>query len=141
MADEGEHSFSYALLAHGPDWTVEDTVRAAHAFNLPVQVRLVGTGGDLPAAGSLVSSDHDHAVVDTVKPAEDGDGLIVRVYDCANRRGPVTLQFGRSVGSAEAVTILEEPDTGAGTITVSGEKLHFDLLPFQVRSFRVRLRR
>ncbi|MGH2410809.1 MAG: glycoside hydrolase family 38 C-terminal domain-containing protein, partial [Chloroflexota bacterium] len=141
MADEGEHFFSYALLPHGPDWTIEDTVRAAHAFNLPVQARLVGAGGDLPAAGSLVSSDHDHAVVDTVKPAEDGDGLIVRVYDCANRRGPVTLQFSRSLGSAEAVTILEELDSEAGPLTVDGGMLHFDLLPFQVRSFRVRLRR
>jgi len=100
----------------------------------------VGTGGDLPATGSLVSSDRDHAVVDTVKPAEDGDGLIVRVYDCANRRGPVTLQFGRSLDSAESVTILEEPDPEAATLSVTGDKLHFDLLPFQVRSFRVRLR-
>ncbi|HVA88530.1 MAG TPA: alpha-mannosidase [Chloroflexota bacterium] len=140
MADEGTHTFSYALLPHGPDWTIEDTIRAAHAFNLPVQARLVGTGGDLPAAGSLVSSDHDHAVVDTVKPAEDGDGLIVRVYDCANRRGPVTLQFGRSLSSAEAVTILEEPDREAGTLTLAGDRLHCDLLPFQVRSFRVRLK-
>jgi len=141
MADEGEHFFSYALLPHGPDWTIEDTVRAAHAFNLPVQARMVGTGGDLPATGSLVGSDHDHAVVDTVKPAEDGDGLIIRVYDCANRRGPVTLQFGRSPASAESVTILEEPDPEAAPLTVAGEKLHFDLLPFQVRSFRVRFRR
>jgi alpha-mannosidase len=138
-ADEGEHRFSYALLPHGPDWTIEDTVRAAHAFDLPVRAHLVGSGGMLPADGSLVSSDHAHAVVDTVKPAEDGDGLIVRVYDCAGRRGPVSLSFNRPLSFAEAVTILEEPDPEAGSITVDGEMLHFALLPFQVRSFRVRL--
>ena len=150
LADEGQHRFSYALLPHGPDWTIEDTVRAAYAFNLPPRLRLLdgqsGKGGTTGvgrrgerATQSLVRSDSEHAVVDTVKPAEDGEGLIVRVYDCANRRGAVTLTFLLPVVAASSVTLLEEPDDLAEAIEVEGNALTFSLLPFQVRSFRVRL--
>jgi alpha-mannosidase len=138
-ADEGEHLFSYALLPHGPDWSIEDTVRAAHAFNLPVQAHAVGESGMLPAAGSLISTDQAHVVIDTVKPAEDGNGLIVRVYDGAGRRGPVTMVFAYLLRSVEAVTILEEADREAAPHAVAGAMLRFTLLPFQVRSFRILL--
>ncbi len=140
LADEGAHSFAYALFPHGADWHIEDTVRAAIAFNLPVRARYVpGTGTRLPAQASFVRSDRGHAVVDTVKPAEDGSGLIVRVYDCANQRGAVTLTFANQVVKASSVTILEEPDSAAGPVRVEGASLTFTILPFQVRSFRVAL--
>jgi alpha-mannosidase len=107
---------------------------------MPVYARLVpGEGRLLPPARSLVASDSAHAVVDTVKPAEDGHGLIVRVYDCANRRGRVTLSFANLIASAQPVTILEEPDP-AVELEIAEDTLRFDLLPFQVRSFRVVLR-
>ena len=150
LADEGHHRFSYALMPHGPGWSIEETVSAAYAFNLPARFRLLegqaGKGG-ITGRGhrgeltmqSLVRSDSDHAVVDTVKPAEDSEGLIVRVYDCANRRGAVTLTFLLPVVAATAVTLLEEPDDMAEAIEVEGNTLTFGLLPFQVRSFRVRL--
>lgn len=141
LADEGEHRFSYALLPHGPDWTIADTVRAAYAFNLPVQARTLSAqsgGAGVPA--SLVASDGAHVVVDTVKPAEDGDGLIVRVYDCANQRGQVGLRFAYPVVAATPVNLLEEPDAAISAPTLDGDRVRFELLPFQVRSFRVRLR-
>jgi alpha-mannosidase len=142
LADEGEHHFSYALLPHGPEWSIADTVREAYAFNLPVHALPVhaqqrGSAG-LPA--SLITSVSDHAVVDTVKPAENGDGVIVRVYECANRRGPVTLRFAYSLAAAQPVTILEDRDDAAEAVVASDRELRFDLLPFQVRSFRVHLR-
>ncbi len=138
MADEGTQSFSYALLPHGPDWSIENTVQAAVAFNMPARARAVpGSGSKLSAQASFVSSDRAHAVVDTVKPAEDGNGTIVRVYDCANRRGTVTLTFAQPIEKASAVTILEEPDGAAGPLHVDGRSLVFEILPFQVRSFRV----
>ena len=146
LADEGHHRFSYALMPHGPDWSIEETVSAAYAFNLPARFRLVeghagksGTTGVGLATQSLIRSDGEHAVVDTVKPAEDGKGLIVRVYDCANRRGVVTLTFLLPVVVATSVTLLEELDEMAEAIEVEGNALTFSLLPFQVRSFRVRL--
>ncbi|WP_232282817.1 glycoside hydrolase family 38 C-terminal domain-containing protein [Roseiflexus sp. RS-1] len=41
--------------------------------------------------------------VETIKTADDGDGLIVRMYEAHNQRGQVCLDFGRPVESAVEV--------------------------------------
>src|SRR5206468_2928452 len=49
LADEGRHTFSYALFPHGPDWTIADTVRAAYTLNLPASGQLLDARqGTLP---------------------------------------------------------------------------------------------
>lgn len=139
-ADQGTHFLSYALLPHGPDWTVQETVRAAYAFNLPLTARRVaGNEGSLPASLSLVGTGSRHAVIDTVKPAEDGEGIIVPVYDCAGGRETTELVFCSPIISAQAVTILEEQDTAAPAPHVAGNRMTFELRTFGIHSFRVRL--
>lgn len=44
-------------------------------------------------------SDKDNAVIEVVKKAEDSDAVIVRLYECYNRRTPVTLIFGKELTS------------------------------------------
>ena len=139
-ADQGIQLCCYALWPHGPDWTVAETVQAAYALNLPLTaLRRTGEGGTLPASQSLVRTSSRQAVIDTVKPAEDGDGLIVRVYDCAGGHDRTELVFCAPVAAAQAVTILEELDGAAAAPRVDGSRLTFELGPFGVRSFRVRL--
>jgi alpha-mannosidase len=141
-ADQGLHHFSYALFPHGPGWTIAETVRAGYAFNLPVTAARHGpnpNAGNLPPSQSLVSTASRHAVIDTVKPAEDGDGLIVRVYDCAGGRERTELLFAGSVNAAVAVNLLEDPDPDVPAPRLDGNTLSFDLPAFGVRSFRVRL--
>jgi alpha-mannosidase len=73
---------------------------------------------------------------ETVKPAEDGDGLIVRVYDAHNTRGSATLTFAREIVSAEETTMLEEP---IGPADHAGRDLRFTVRPYGIATFRVRL--
>ncbi|HEU0166446.1 MAG TPA: glycoside hydrolase family 38 C-terminal domain-containing protein [Chloroflexota bacterium] len=139
-ADQGIQHCCYALWPHGPAWTVEETVQAAYALNLPITaLRATGGGGSLPASQSLVTTSGRHAVIDTVKPAEDGEGIIVRVYDCAGGRQTTELVFCSPIMSAQAVTVLEEQDTAAPAPQVDGNRMTFALRTFGVHSFRVRL--
>ena len=73
--DKGEHDFAYALLPHAGDAYAGGVAKAAYALNRPL--RVVG-GEETP---SLVATDCEHAVVETVKPAYDGKGIVVRVYN------------------------------------------------------------
>jgi alpha-mannosidase len=139
-ADQGVHHFSYALYPHGPEWTIADTAREGYAFNLPVTaVRHTGGFGDLPVTQSLISTSSRHAVIDTAKPAEDGDGIIVRVYDCAGGRERTELVFATPPTDVVAVNLLEEPDAAVEAPSLKGNTLSFELPAFGVRSFRVRL--
>lgn len=77
--DAGRHIFTYSLLPHAGGFSVESVVRPAYELNAPLLAHLGGTYAGAPLIGAL-SPDH---VVETVKPAESGDGVIVRVYDAA----------------------------------------------------------
>lgn len=57
-------------------------------------------GGNLPASYSFVQADKENVVIEAVKKAEDSDAVIVRLYECYNRRGQTTLTFPRPVKRA-----------------------------------------
>jgi len=61
-----------------------------------------------------------------LKRAEDGVGLVLRVYEPAGARGPVRLALPDGWRIAGSVDILERP------VEASGE-----LRPFEVRSWRL----
>ncbi len=95
-----------------------------------------GASGALSEGIALVTTDRPGLVIETVKPAEDGDGLIVRVYDAHNSRGPASLTFARPIASAEETNMLEAP---AGPVEYSGRTLRFEARPYGISTFRVRL--
>ncbi len=133
VADQGAHEFSYALLPHQGDWRVGETVRHAYLFNMPAPARF--SSRQMQTA-SLVTTDRPGLVIETVKAAENGDGIIVRVYDAHNTRGPATLTFVREIQSAEATNLLEE---SAGPADVSGRALRLNVRPYGIQTFRLRL--
>ncbi len=77
-------------------------------------------------------------MIDTVKVAEDGDGLIVRLYDCAGSRGWATLTFAHRISEAVLCNLLEDtlPDV---ELAIDGHTLRLHVEPFQVRTLRVKL--
>jgi alpha-mannosidase len=142
-ADEGLHRFTYSLLPHVGDWREAQTVRRAYELNVPV-VCVTGpkkatskastTSGI--ANSSFIQTECTHIVVETVKPAEDGDGLIVRLYETHNQRGPATITFVTPILSAQECNLLEEP---INDVAFEGKTLSFQVRPFEIKTFRVRL--
>jgi alpha-mannosidase len=89
----------------------------------------------LPAP-SFIQTDCAHVIVETVKPAEDGDGLIVRLYEAHNQRGRGTLTFATSIHSAQECNLLEEP---INNVSCQGNTLSFQVRPFEIKTFRIHL--
>jgi alpha-mannosidase len=143
-ADEGLHRFTYSLLPHVGDWREAQSVRRAYELNAPVVCvagqRKVPSLPPAPAGGrgsaSFLQVESTHVIVETVKPAEDGDGLIVRLYEAHNQRGGGTLTFVTSILSAHECNLLEEP---IGEVSFQGKTLSFQVRPFEIKTFRIRL--
>jgi alpha-mannosidase len=142
-ADQGRHRFMYSLLPHQGDWREAQVVRRAYELNVPLQA--VGeinnavsgaSGANSKETYSFLQTDCEHVIVETVKPAEDGDGLIVRLYEAHNQRGNGTITFARPIVSAQECNLLEEAGNNA---SYSGNGLEFQVKPFEIKSFRVRL--
>jgi alpha-mannosidase len=83
-----------------------------------------------------VYTDTPHIVVETVKPAEDGNGLIVRLYEAYNQRGPGSITFESTIVSAQECNLLE---AAIGDATYQENTLYFQVKPFEIKTFRVRL--
>jgi alpha-mannosidase len=131
-ADVGEHTFTYALLPHTGTWR-EGTIPAAYGLNNPLILKKVHRyeGHDFH---QLLSVEPENVVIETVKWAEDGRGLIVRLYESQRKRGKVTIHTGFDVDRVFITNMLEE---GEDSATVSGRVIEFDVRPYQIVTLRI----
>ena len=135
-ADQGEHTFAYSLLPHAGG-VGETTIAAAYALNDPLLAVRSGTGGssgEMKAALSFLQVDKPNAVIETVKRAEDGSGLIVRLYEAQRQRGPVTLHTGFKLAKVERTNLLEAPRE---RLEHQDDRVTFDLKPFQIVTLKL----
>jgi alpha-mannosidase len=139
-ADQGLHQFTYSLWPHQGDWFTGGVHRAAYDLNYPLLTfTSSGEPGTTPAQLSLVTCDQANVIIETIKRAEDSDALVIRLYECANRRGPLTLRLGLPAARVWDTNLLEEqrqPASLAGDgLTITGA-----IAPYQIKTFVVELR-
>ena len=132
VTDQEIHHFTYALFPHQEGWQAGGTVRQAFFLNQPA---LVTAGGTADAGESLASVDVPNVVLETIKQAEDGDGVILRMYECENALTPVTLTWAKPFTSAEAENCIEQK---TGEVEVSGNQIRFTIKPYEVKTIRIR---
>jgi alpha-mannosidase len=133
-ADEGEHHFTYSVLPHVGDWTDAGVAAEAFALNSPL---IVAPAGDhSPGAFGLVEASGLPLALGSLKRAEDGDALILRLYEPHGARGEATLRFARPLRQVTAVNLLEEPDETPG-IAWDGDTVRIEARPFQVLTLRI----
>jgi len=100
----GVHTFHYALVPYGGDregygWL--STFPRAYAFNAPMRAVVADPhDGPLPAALSFVEVSPTSVAISAIKLAEEGNGLIVRVWNIApvpvEARLRLNLPFSRA---------------------------------------------
>lgn len=134
-ADQEEHVFTYALYPHKEMWCAAGTVQEAYKLNQPAYA----TKGELKNTGkSFISTDKDNIIIETVKPAENGDGMIVRLYDCENSLTKVTLTFAEGMlESVEECNLMEEKEAD---IEACGNSFTVSVKPYEIKTYRVRLK-
>ncbi len=132
-ADQGEHLMVYSLLPHEGDWR-ENVVQEAYALNDPLILRRVNGASGTQAAASLVSVNVDSVVIETVKQAEDGNGIVVRLYENQRNRGKITLKAGFNIAEAYHCNLLEENEQ---TLPVEDNQVRLDITPYQIITLRL----
>ena len=149
-ADQGEQHFAYSLLPHAGGWD-ETTIASAYALNDPlivwresakqrtsesdVRPSLTGSalGGGV-AGAPFIAVDKPNIVVETIKRAEDGNGVIVRLYESQRRRGTVTLTTGFDLAEAWHTNLLEENQIALAT---AGNSIALFVKPYEIVTLRL----
>jgi alpha-mannosidase len=140
MADYGEHQFKYSFYPHVDSWNVE-TQREAYLLNDPILV--FKPNGEGPTANrtsrlpSLISTSAPNVIIETIKRAEDGDGIIIRLYESQRKRGPVQIRFGRALDSAWATNLLEGNESA---LHIDQYSILLNLRPYQIITLRAKFK-
>ena len=135
QADQGEHRMVYSLLPHPGDWR-SGVPQQAYDLNDPLIVRPVAPGGAGTAAGghTLLTVGAPNIIVETIKQAEDGNGLIVRLYENERSRGKVTVRAGFPLQAVYHCNLLEENQE---SLPVEDNAFVFQTRPYQIATFRL----
>ena len=134
-ADRGIHHFTYSIFPHAGDLRDGRVVEEAAALNRPLLVQEIPAtrGAGLPLSHSFLSCTHPSAVIEAVKRAEDGRGIIVRVYEAHGSRARAKLRYGLPFRKAHRCDLLERP---LETLPTRDQEISFELRPFEITTFR-----
>ena len=102
--DQGSQTMRWQLVPHAGAWQDAGVVQAAHDLNAPMPfIREYAHDGDLDPVASLVTvTPPDQVVVTTLKQAEEGDDLVLRLYEPAGRAAKVRIDLPLVGASFEA---------------------------------------
>jgi alpha-mannosidase len=125
LADEGVQDLTYSLLPHLGGWFEGGVLAEAEDLNRPLFFRLAQAAA---GARRLLEVGGRPTALGALKPAEDGDGLILRLYEPAGGRGTIEIAPPPGWRVAAEVNLLEDAMPASGMIVG----------PFQIRSYRLR---
>ena len=95
---------------------------------------------DAPAGSAYVVLTHDHAldfliVAEALKRSQDGQGLILRVYESKGIRGTVKVDLcfdARQVHETNLMEVVEAP------VALTGRSFAAPIAPFEIKTFLIR---
>lgn len=127
----GRWTFHYSIIPYAGAW--EEAMVHAHRFARPMRAVCPRQGNGLLAVHTaLVEVEPSQLVVSTVKLAEDGGGVVVRVYNAACRPISGRPRLFAGTGKVEEVDLNESPiaplPTEEGWVQV-------EMRPNQVRTY------
>lgn len=138
-ADKEIHEFTYSLYPHSGDWRKAGTVAMAYNLNCPMYVKLEDAHkGELPKEISFASVDKENVIIEVVKHCEDSDDIIIRVYESYNRRTKARLSLLNSIAEVKECNLLEED---IANISFEGNSFEFEIKPYEIKTFKVTLRK
>lgn len=133
-ADQEEHFFTYSLYPHKGTWRQSETVQEAMNLNVPMKA---AKGAAAKERYSFMEVDRPNVVLETIKKAEDGDGVIVRLYEVQNSRSYVNLKVDGCIVDAKEMDLLENPTES--NLEVGEHEIGFTIKPYEIRTIRIRL--
>ena len=125
--DRGEHRFTYSLLPFAGAFRDSGVTRAGYALNLPVQV----LPGVCPKAAGMWC-DSASILLEYIKPAEDGRGVILRLYESSGETASGVLRL-----PAVKNIFLSSMDETQKTFLCQGKEMPLTLRPFEIRTLRL----
>ena len=121
--DTGEHDFAYSIFPHIGGLSAGRVVQEGYLFNSPFIV-FEGSSEEKP----VLSLSNEGLIVDCIKPAEDGNGFIARMYEPYGLPGKTVITVDGNKKITEVTPLEEYVGDCSGEITYK---------PFEIKTLRI----
>ncbi len=148
----GVFEVNFAVTSHAGGWRQGDTTHFGWEHNTPLLARVIAnkvennvpgkqaifTGrqtGTLPAKQASFSQGlPKNIILQALKLAEDGNGVIARFYETEGKRTQVTWKGPVTPKKAALCNLVEQP---IGPAVITAESIQFEATPWQVVTIRL----
>lgn len=136
-ADEGVHSFTYALYPHKGDWKTGGSMRQAYEVNFP-SIPIVSSAhrGPWPAIQSFISLEPTNVILTVVKKAEDDEALILRFYEYEGKPSEVRVTLSEEPVCAVEIDLMETGQHGTPLVVLRNE-IYISTGAYEVKTIKV----
>lgn len=131
--DQEVHYFTYSLYPHGGTWKEGATVE--NSFKLNVPLKAVQGIAEKPYY-SFAGVDRRNVILETIKVAEDGDGIILRLYEVENTRCKVKVTLADEIARVVETNLMEEAEKEQ-KVSLTQDGFTFEIKPYEIKTFRV----
>lgn len=134
VGDIGMHSFRYSFYPHTGTWRDADTVRLGFEENIRLDGEFIKATGGSDVGHTFARIEGDSVILDAVKPAQDGNGIIIRMYESETRHCKAKVWFDLDYSSVVECNLMECDEHEIPCI--NGE-FEFTMKPHEVKTFRL----
>lgn len=137
-ADQGNHSFTYALFPHKGNWQEGQTIDEANQINVPPMI--------LPLAKPQLNTEKltqhwceisdENIILDTIKKSEDQKKLIIRLYETMNCSTIAKISINEQI---EKATICDLLENDLSEISRENNTLIVSFKPFEIQTVKLYL--
>ena len=145
LPEIGEHEIHLGLCPFAGELADSEAIARGRAFNH--ELKVVGTDahdGDWPTRGAFVQVKGEGVVLDAVKKGEDGDSLVLRLYEVAGQEATARVSLDGDlvgkIGEVVEVDLMERP-LASGGVAVDGNTFSLRVPARGITSVLVRLNR
>ncbi|MCI8624078.1 MAG: alpha-mannosidase [Provencibacterium sp.] len=131
--DMGRHRFTYALYPHRGDFRSGGVDKEGLALNVPVHSFAAALERD---SFSALETGAESVFLGALKPAADGDGLILRLYENHGKEVCAAVRLRLPFARAYLCDMLENPEE---ELAVRQGTLRMRLRPYEIKTVRLTL--
>ncbi|HHV44048.1 MAG TPA: alpha-mannosidase [Firmicutes bacterium] len=108
VTEQGRHRIRFALYPYAGSFDPARVTRMAYDFNLPLAAEKTDVhGGSFSKVYSFLSLEPENVMISALKLAEDGQGVVLRLYETAGVAGDARIQLAFPVQEAYLCDFFE----------------------------------
>lgn len=128
--DIGIHEFTYSIYPHEGDHIKGDVIKKGFELSRPLRVFPVNSDV-ISRNENFIKCQSDNIIVETIKKAENGEGLIVRLFEAYGIKTSATVLFSSKYNSITEANLIERV-IGSEETNINKVNLYF--APFEIKT-------